>query len=152
MSRRQARELAFLVLFQVDLGRVPWEEALKRILAENEELSADARGFLAELVQGAQEHRTEIDRVLTHYSVEWPLVRMASTDRNILRLAVYELLYRSDIPVEVTVNEAVELAKRYGEDDSGKFVNGVLGTIINEFRNLAGVQTTAGAGPEDEES
>ncbi|NLW55594.1 MAG: transcription antitermination factor NusB [Firmicutes bacterium] len=150
MSRRQARELAFLVLFQVDLGGVPWEDALERIMAENE-LSADAQCFLTELVRGALQHRTEVDRVLTHYSVEWPLFRMASTDRNILRLAVYELLYRSDIPVEVTVNEAVELAKRFGEEDSGKFVNGVLGTIINEFRNLAGAQTATEARSENED-
>ena len=114
------------------------------------ELSAEARSFLGEIVRGALEHQPEVDRLLTHYSVEWPLARMASTDRNILRLAVYELLYRSDIPVEVTVNEAVELAKRFGDDDSGKFVNGVLGTIINEFRSLVGRQTATDAGPEDE--
>jgi N utilization substance protein B len=75
---------------------------------------------------------------------------MASTDRNLLRLAVYELLYRSDIPLEVTVNEAVELAKKYGDDESGKFVNGVLGTVIREIRKIVEVPVKVDGGVVDE--
>jgi len=130
--------LAFFVLFQYDLGRVPWRDALQRLLAENE-LAPEEVTFLQELVEGAINKREEVDRLLIHCSQEWPLFRMASTDRNILRLAVYELLHRSDIPVEVTVNEAVELAKKYGDEDSGKFVNGVLGSVIREIRKLVEV-------------
>lgn len=149
MSRRQAREYAFLILFQVDLGDVPWKDALRTITTDHE-LSDEARSFLTEIVQGALEHREEVDRILSRYSLEWPPSRMASTDRNILRLAVYELLFRNDIPVEVSVNEAVELAKRFGEEDSGKFVNGILGTIIREFRNLAGAHTPVGVRQDEE--
>ncbi len=143
MSRRRARELAFLILFQVDLGHTPWEEALQRTLVE-EEISEAERVFLEEVVSGAMDKLQEVDKILTRYSVDWPLSRMACTDRNILRLAVYELLYQSKIPVGVSVNEAVELAKKYGEEDSGKFVNGILGTIIQEFRNLVAASSKPG--------
>ncbi len=146
MSRRLARELAFFVLFQYDLGRVPWRDALQRLLAENE-LSPEANAFFQAVVEGAITKREEIDSLLIHYSQDWPLFRMASTDRNLLRLAVYELLYRSDIPVEVTVNEAVELAKKYGDEDSGKFVNGVLGSVIRGIRKLVEVPVKADGEP-----
>ncbi|NLY91188.1 MAG: transcription antitermination factor NusB [Firmicutes bacterium] len=146
MSRRLARELAFFVLFQYDLGRVPWRDALQRLLAEHE-LSPEAVTFLQAVVEGAITKREEIDRLLIQYSQDWPLYRMASTDRNLLRLAIYELLYRSDIPVEVTVNEAVELAKKYGDEDSGKFVNGVLGSVIREIRKLVEVPVKADGKP-----
>lgn len=138
MGRRLARELAFFALFQYDLGRVPWPDAVRWLLAEHE-LSPDAASFLQEIVADAIAKREEIDGLLRHYSQDWPLARMASTDRNILRLAVYELLYRSDIPVEVTVNEAVEMAKKFGDEDSGKFVNGVLGTVIRAIREMVAV-------------
>lgn len=147
MSRRLARELAFIVLFQYDLGRIPWRDALQRLLAEHE-LSPEAVTFLQGVVAGAIAKQEEIDGLLIHYSQDWPLSRMASTDRNLLRLAIYELLYRSDIPVEVTVNEAVELAKKYGDEDSGKFVNGVLGSVIREIRKLVEVPVKADGKPE----
>lgn len=76
----------------------------------------------------------ELDDLLSRFSSEWTLNRMAATDRSILRLALYELLYREDIPVEVSVNEAVELAKKYGEEDSGRFVNGILGAVVKELK------------------
>lgn len=145
MSRRLARELAFFVLFQHDLGRVPWPDAVRWLLTENE-LSPDAVTFLKEIVAGAIGNQKEIDGVLRHYSQDWPLARMASTDRNILRLAVYELLFRSDIPVEVTVNEAVEMAKKYGDEDSGKFVNGVLGTVIRAVQEMVNVPVKVDGG------
>ncbi|HHT48161.1 MAG TPA: transcription antitermination factor NusB [Firmicutes bacterium] len=148
MSRRLARELAFFVLFQYDLGRTPWQDALQRLLAENE-LSPEAVTFLEEMVAGAVAKQEEVDGLLVHFSQDWPLSRMASTDRNILRVAVYELLYRGDIPVEVTVNEAVELAKKYGDENSGKFVNGVLGSVIRGIQRVVEVPVQADGKPEN---
>ncbi|NLM37839.1 MAG: transcription antitermination factor NusB [Firmicutes bacterium] len=148
MGRRLARELAFLALFQHDLGRIPGPEAVRWLLSEHK-LSPEAVAFLQEMVADAIAKREEIDNVLQHYSQDWPLVRMASTDRNILRLAVYELLYRSDIPVEVTVNEAVEIAKKYGDEDSGKFVNGVLGTVIRAIRRMVNVPAQVDEGTDE---
>lgn len=141
MSRRMARELAFQILFQVDIGRIPWEDALKMTMDENE-IPKHSEVFLEELVSGVMDKLQEVDYLLTRSSEEWPLQRMASTDRNILRLAVYEILHQKDIPVEVTVNEAVEIAKKYGEEDSGRFVNGVLGTIIKELQKQINLEST----------
>lgn len=138
MSRRVARELAFQVLFQVDLGRIPWKDAVDRALAEND-LSQRSKVFLEETVRETVRNLPQLDETLSKLSTEWPLRRMANTDRNILRLAVYELLYRRDIPIEVTVNEAVELAKRYGEEESGRFVNGLLGNLIKRISKAVGV-------------
>ena len=132
MSRRQARELAFQTLFQIDLGRNAPEFALRYVASENE-LAENVRDFLTDLVNGTCRHAREIDELLGRFSEGWPLERMSGTDRNILRMALYELVYREDIPVGVTVNEAVELAKQYGDDDSGKFVNGILGNIIRRY-------------------
>ncbi|MGE5559256.1 MAG: transcription antitermination factor NusB [Bacillota bacterium] len=131
MSRRRAREKALCVLFQVDVGQIPWQTALERAIAE-EDMSVKARDFLKRLVEGTLENLIRIDELISHAALDWTLERMAGTDRNILRFSVYELLECSDIPVSVTVNEAVELAKVYGDDESGKFVNGVLGRIARD--------------------
>jgi N utilization substance protein B len=139
MSRRLAREL----------GQVPWNDAVQRIMAEYE-FTAEDGAFFQELSHGVMTRLEDVDALLLRYSQEWPLARMASTDRNLLRLAVYELLYRSDIPLEVTVNEAVELAKKYGDDDSGKFVNGVLGTVIREIRKMVEVPVKIDGGVVDD--
>jgi N utilization substance protein B len=130
LSRAAARELAFKIIFQVDIGRNSWQEVLSRFLSEETNLSEKSRGFLEELVRGTLRHQPEIDREISHFARDWSLERMANTDRNILRMALFELKYLGDIPAGVTVNEAVELAKRYGDVDSGKFVNGILGEII----------------------
>ncbi|HHU51776.1 MAG TPA: transcription antitermination factor NusB [Firmicutes bacterium] len=132
MSRRLVRELAFQIIFQVDIGHIPWKEALTRT-SQDYDLPTKSRIFLEELVGGVINNLEWIDNLLTEFSTEWPLQRMANTDRNILRLAVYELMRMKDVPVEVTVNEAVELAKAYGEADSGRFVNGVLGNMIRKI-------------------
>jgi N utilization substance protein B len=129
MTRRAAREEAFKVIFQVDLGKNPWTEALSRILKDLS-LSEESRLFLKQLVEGTMTHLAEIDAEISKYAQDWKLDRMLSTDRNILRMSIYELIYQKDIPAGVTVNEAVELAKIYGDEDSGRFINGILGNII----------------------
>lgn len=132
MSRRLTRELAFKILFQIDMGRNPWKEVLTRTVNESE-LSEKSGEFLEILVKGTIQYLKEIDTEIVKYAEGWKLDRMASTDRNILRMALYEIRYLKDIPPGVTVNEAVELAKKYGDDDSGKFVNGILGNIIRSM-------------------
>jgi N utilization substance protein B len=130
LSRAAARELAFKIIFQVDIGKNKWQDVLSRSLSEEEDLPEKSRSFLEELVRGTIRHQNEIDREISQYARDWSLERMANTDRNILRMALFELKYLGDIPAGVTVNEAVELAKRYGDVDSGKFVNGILGEIV----------------------
>lgn len=133
MSRPLAREMAFKVLFQADVGRNPWQEVLPRTLEESL-LPDKSRDFLESLVKGTVMHLKEIDGDIGKYSREWTLERMANTDRNILRMAIYEIKYMDDVPPGVTINEAVELAKRYGDEDSGKFVNGILGQLVRECK------------------
>jgi N utilization substance protein B len=147
LSRRQARELAFQALFQIDLGRNTPDFALRYACSEND-LTEKSREFLEDMVNGTARHAKEIDDLLTRFSEEWPLERMGGTDRNLLRMALYELIYREDIPVSVTVNEAVELAKHYGDEESGKFVNGILGNIIRQF-TLPEKPTVDEADPEE---
>ncbi|HHZ19031.1 MAG TPA: transcription antitermination factor NusB [Firmicutes bacterium] len=132
MSRRIARELAFQTLFQIDVGRNTPEAALKYAL-DNNDLPEKSVAFLEDVVLGTCRHVKEIDELLGQFAEGWTLDRMGATDRNILRMAIYELVYREDVPISVTVNEAVELAKTYGDDESGKFVNGILGNIIRQF-------------------
>lgn len=132
MTRRAAREEAFKIIFQVDLGRNSWKEVLSHNL-DKLNLSESSQLFLRQLVEGTITHLTEIDAEITKYAQDWKLERMLSTDRNILRMAVYELKFRNDIPAGVAVNEAVELAKVYGDEDSGKFVNGILGNIVRDL-------------------
>ncbi len=131
MSRRLARELTFQILFQIDIGRIPWQEAIKNTLYEHR-LPEEEERYIEDMVRGVVSEGRTLDDILSRLSSEWTLSRMAATDRSILRLAAYELLFRDDIPAEVSVNEAVELAKKYGEEDSGRFVNGILGALIRQ--------------------
>lgn len=149
MSRRLIRETVFSILFQVDLGRNPWREVLEYTLKESE-FPENSVTFLTELVSGTIQHLKEIDAEITHFSEGWKLERMASTDRNILRMAVYEIKYREDIPPGVTVNEAVDLAKKFGDDDSGKFVNGILGNLVRTLSEAGKISLTQPESPSPE--
>jgi len=137
MNRTMAREMAFKILFQVDVGKNIWQEALARALSETEGLSEPTRRFVENLVEGTLQHQKAIDEYISKFAREWSLERMANTDRNILRMALYELTFMKEIPPSVTVNEAVELAKRYGDAESGKFVNGILGEMIRSSHTQA---------------
>lgn len=145
MSRTLAREMAFKLLFQTDVGRNPWQQAMDRML-EEEPLPDKSREFLEQLVKGTLRHLKEIDQLISQHSREWSLERMANTDRNILRMAVFEIKYIEDVPAGAAINEAVELAKRYGDENSGKFVNGILGQIVREMTS-----ETSGQVPESTE-
>ncbi|MDD2443983.1 MAG: transcription antitermination factor NusB [Desulfotomaculaceae bacterium] len=129
MSRRQARERALQVLYQTDVGGADLAGAFRYM---DEEFGAirDEDKFVQRLVCGTIENMAPIDKVIAVVSKEWHINRMARVDRNIMRLALYEILYCMDIPNNVSVNEAVELGKIYGGEDSGRFINGILGKVI----------------------
>jgi len=131
MGRRQAREAAMKTLYQVDVGGIDPDMAIKNT-AEIDAIAPDDLNFAKELVMGSMRHLREIDNTITALSRDWNIERLAKVDINIMRMAIYEILYRDDIPFSVTVNEAVELAKTYGSDDSGKFVNGILGKVTRK--------------------
>lgn len=130
----------------MDLGRNTPDFVLRYTLSENE-LTEKSQAFMEDVVNGTSKHAKEIDDLLKRFAEGWSPERMSSTDRNILRMALYELVYREDIPVSVTVNEAVELAKHYGDDDSGKFVNGILGNIIRHYSLPEKPETTDDSEP-----
>ena len=131
MSRRTAREKAFKMLFAIDIGDNTIEEASEIVmyLMKNESYKL----FILSVVRGVLENLSKINELINKYSDDWSVNRMASTDRNILRLAIYEILYCQDIPVSVSINEAVEIAKKYGDEQSYKFINGLLGAIAKDL-------------------
>ena len=126
--RSRAREAALKVLYQLDITHDSAEEGIK-IFFRHHHISADSKPFISSLVQGTAGRMAQIDELLSRYATNWSLSRMAIVDRNILRLGVYELLFSEETPPKVVINEAVEMAKRFGSPDSGKFVNGVLDSI-----------------------
>lgn len=106
-------------------------EMAKRNLAEQPE-SFDETDFCLSIVNGVADHREEIDKAITTFAPDWPLAKITTVDRNILRIGIYELLFNFDIPSKVAINEAIELAKTFGGESSGKFVNGVLGAVYRD--------------------
>ncbi len=127
-KRRKARIIALKTLYELDsVGHEPGE-TLSRLL-EEKPAPADVVAFAQELVAGVLDHREEIDEVIRQKAPAWPLDQVAVVDRNILRLAIYEILIDNRVPVRAAINEAVELAKSFGGESSPKFVNGVLGSI-----------------------
>jgi N utilization substance protein B len=127
-TRHKARTLALQALYEVDsVARRP-EAVVGRLLSETE-LSQENNDFVRELVNGTLKNRDEIDRHIQKLAPAWPVNQLALIDRNVLRLAIYEILFDNRVPVKVAVNEAVELAKTFGSESSAKFVNGVLGSV-----------------------
>lgn len=130
-SRRQAREAALRALYEVEVGKTEPETSIANLEAF-EQLPEDLRQFAHELVTGVLAEMPKIDAAITEKLKDYGMSRVASVDRNLLRLACYELHYRPEIPPKVTLNEAIELAKKYSTAESGKFVNGVLAAILAE--------------------
>jgi len=127
-GRRLSREFALQVLFPIDLVNANMEESLKYIF-DNNKFPEEVKEFTLLIVKGVISHLTEIDKAIKEYTDNWSLERITNIDRNILRMAIYEILYLKDIPKSVSINEAVELAKKFGTKSSFSFVNGVLGKI-----------------------
>ncbi|MFC4558771.1 transcription antitermination factor NusB [Virgibacillus kekensis] len=125
MNRHTARENAFQILFQLEINDRDAKEAIEE---HTDTLEID--NFLKTLVEGVSTHKTELDQVITEHLEKWTIDRIAAVERTILRLAVFELKYQEDIPSSVSINEAVELANVFGDEKSGKFVNGVLSKIV----------------------
>lgn len=129
-SRTRARERALQALYQVDLaGADPMDALANAWKSDEEEADAEGQEFSEALVRGVCEHRPELDQRIEATSHHWRVERMAKVDRNILRLAVYELTHHPETPRKVVLNEAVELAKTFGSDESKAFVNGILDKI-----------------------
>ena len=140
-SRHQARERALQILFQYDIHGKPglWLD----VFWKENEAPEDVKAFAERLVAGVLEHKRELDALIEKYATNWKISRMPIVDRNILRAGVFELVWMDDVPAKVTVNEAIELAKSFGDDDASKFVNGVLDQVLNKELTLAPKQREA---------
>jgi len=127
-TRRQSRESALKVLYQIELtGQKPRDAV--RYFFEEHESQPEVREFAEFLIDGVVRDRQALDEMIALHSTNWKLSRMAAVDKNILRMAVFELMSCPDIPAKVTINEAVEIAKKYGNTESGSFVNGILDNV-----------------------
>ncbi len=136
MKRRKAREHALQLLFQLDMRKdKPSAFILKNYWAEYNP-DDEIKAFAEEIVKGTLKHVAAIDKLIRRCAKNWSLDRMAVVDRNVLRMAVYEILYRLEIPTSVTINEAIEIAKKFGTDESGAFVNGILDRVARETGKL----------------
>lgn len=132
-QRRSARKLALQALFEIDSVHHPVGLVLSERMA-SEKLDPDNQSYLRWLVQGVVKHQHMLDAMIAKYAPEWPVDQLAIVDRNILRIALFEISsQKSDTPPKVAINEAVELAKGFGSDNSPRFINGVLGTALSEF-------------------
>jgi len=127
-ERRRARTLAFQALYEVDSAGHEMEAVINN-LPTKEGLSEESAAFARGLVSGVIQNREKIDQNIQKFAPAWPIEQIAVVDRNILRLAIFEILLDNKTPIKVATNEAVELAKKFGSDSSQKFVNGVLGSV-----------------------
>jgi len=127
-GRRKARSIALQALYEIDSVQHDPEEILAHLQSEAD-LSEDNFSFARDLVQGVLRYKDKLDAQIQRYAPAWPIAQIAFIDRNILRLAIFEILIDNKIPVKVAINEAVELAKNFGSDSSSKFINGVLGAV-----------------------
>ncbi|AIQ30990.1 MULTISPECIES: transcription antitermination factor NusB [Paenibacillus] len=145
MKRRLAREIIVQSLYQMEMNDVEVTEAVEMLIEEaadeneTERVITDEtelKAYVIAHVNGVWEHKMAIDEMLEHYLKGWQMSRLSRVDRQILRLATFEMIFASDVPAKVAVNEAIDLAKHFGTDDSGKFVNGVLGKMIQDVDTL----------------
>lgn len=130
-NRRQAREHALKLLFQIEFTSQLLHSILPAYWEEND-VPEEVRHFTEELCSGTLKNLGKIDADLESHSTNWKLSRMASVDRNLLRLATFELLFEKEIPASVTINEALEISKKYGNEESASFINGILDKIAHE--------------------
>jgi N utilization substance protein B len=130
-ARRKARIAALQALYELDCTKHKAEEALARLRA-GETLPQEALGFSEELVKGVLRNKSELDALIKKFAPAFPIEQMSIIDRNILRLAIFEILFDDKTPIKVAINEAIELAKGFGSDSSSRLINGVLGSITTE--------------------
>jgi N utilization substance protein B len=141
-KRRLAREFAIQFLYQYDMGGGEPDDALRLFWLAQNEVNDTVRAFATELISGCLANRAAVDEKIQKYTEHWELHRIAAVDRNILRLAIYEMLFRDDIPPVVSINEAVDIAKKFSTHESGAFVNGILdrlkADLLRPARSAAG--------------
>jgi len=140
-KRRRARELAIQVLFHLEFTPGNPDHVF-HFLCANFDSSVSIRDFSRTLVLGVCENKTNIDRLISRSSRNWRLERMPLVDRNVLRLGVFEILFMEDIPPRVSIYEAVELGKKYGKENSGSFINGILDDIYNNLKREGKIEET----------
>ena len=135
MSRKIARELEFKVIFSVDFQHEneDVEKLIMNLEDETKEITQEDKGYINDIVQGVMAKKEELDEKIRKYLKGWTMDRISKTDLAILRLAIYEITYRDDIPYKVSVNEAVELAKTFSDSTSSSFINGVLAGVVTEL-------------------
>ncbi len=141
MSRKIAREVAFKIIFSNEFEHEidSFKELIEHVVSDNElvesnkDISSEDKKYIEQVVSGIAEKKGELDEKINAYLKGWTMDRISKTDLAILRLAVYEMLYREDIPCKVSINEAVELAKMFCEDSSPSFINGVLAGVVNSL-------------------
>lgn len=131
MSRRQARTTALQILYQIDVGKIDPNIAINNVTKDlgnnNDELD-----YINKIVNNVVSNLETIDNIIKEVAIDWNIDRIAKVDKNILRLAIYELIFDNNIPDSVAINEGVELAKVFSDSESGKFVNGILGKVLSQ--------------------
>ncbi|MGD8700983.1 MAG: transcription antitermination factor NusB [Desulfosarcina sp.] len=144
-TRRLSRERALQALYYMDMQRDPVDDPVGQFCSCFSQ-DRPAHPFFHRIVDGVQENRSTIDTIIEQFSSNWKLSRMSCVDRNVLRIAVFELLFCPDIPAKVSINEAIDVAKRFGTDESGAFINGILDSIrLAMDRQEIPCEPTAGA-------
>lgn len=146
MSRRTSREFALQGLFQIDVVKTEVHEAITNVL-EQEGPEVDPN-FVRDLIAGTRQHLQQIDEMISRHAKGWDLSRMANVDRNVLRMAVYELMHHPETPSAVVLNEAVDLVKGFSTPESGKFVNGILAKVLQELPARPAQEAAEGTTPE----
>jgi transcription antitermination protein NusB len=131
-SRRKSREAALQALFLIEMNPANSVDLSLAVFLENFPVKKGSQPYFARLVQGVGEQKEAIDHLIKNYAENWRIERMSGVDRNILRLAVFELIYCEDIPPRVAINEAIDLGKQYGSGESGAFINGIFDSIFLE--------------------
>ncbi len=131
-KRTLARESALKILYAIDITKDEADKCINNFWLSQDKIEPDIRNYAENVVLGVRKNIAFIDELITKYATNWELDRMAVIDRNVLRLGTYELMFADDIPPKVAINEAIDIAKKYGDKDSGKFVNGVLDKIGKE--------------------
>jgi len=131
-TRRKSREIALQILYLLDVNQGNLEETIENFWRDFRP-SEKLKDFTVRIVEGVYSHKKEIDNIIQYYSNNWSINRMTTVDRNILRLAIFEILFCPDIPVKVSLNEAIELGKKFGAEKSAGFINGILDRVSHEL-------------------
>jgi N utilization substance protein B len=145
-KRTKARQFALQILYQVDITGNPIESVFQDFWARESDADEDVKKFATLLVEGTTQHQKTIDQLISKHSIGWNLGRMPVVDRNILRVAVFELLYVVDVSASVTINEALELARRFSTEESVKFINAVLDNIKDHQDEVQAHELMSSAG------